>query len=374
MESQILYNRLEDLDSYISKRENTSIFLVRGKSSFTTSGAEEKLEKILSNTDVTHFYGFSPNPKLEDAVKGIELYKQTNPNLILAIGGGSSIDMAKLIKGLSNQDFPRESILQNKISGSNIPLIAAPTTSGSGSESTPFAVVYIDGTKYSLFHETLLPNQIVLDPTLTHSLSNKLTAVTGLDALAQAIESYWSVNSTTESQGYSKLAINNILPNIENTVNDPNPINRQAMMLGSNYAGKAIGIAKTTSCHSISYPITFYYGIPHGHAVALTLGDILEYNSNLSESDCMDVRGIDYTKGTMQELNNILGVDSATEAKDKIKSLVKSIGLETRFSDLGISDLDMQDILEKSFNPQRMKNNPRLIREGDLRNILEQIY
>jgi len=360
---QKIYNTLEEAQEAFTSK---NIFLVTGKKSFESSGARERL----SLGNYTYFNDFSPNPKLEDAIKGIELYRKSNPDLILAVGGGSVIDMAKLIKGLASEADIKNSITTNRITGSNVPLISIPTTSGSGSESTPFAVVYINGFKYSLQHDTLLPNEVVLDPSLTYSLPREQTAATGMDALSQSIEAFWSVNSTTESKQHSRVAIPLILDNLEQAVNNPTNSNREAMMKASNLAGRAIVIAKTTACHSISYPITSHFGVPHGHAAALTLGEVLVYNSLVSESDCIDSRGITYVQNTMQELFSLLKVQNAPDGNKRITDLMQSIGLETQLSKLANHP---EIIIKEGFNPQRMKNNPRKIEENDLRKILDKL-
>jgi len=367
---QKTYNTLEEAQDVILQQNPKNIFLVTGRKSFESSGAKSKISKLLSK-NITQFYDFSPNPKLEDVKRGIEEYKDSNANLIIAVGGGSVMDMAKLIKGLATEKDPQQSILDNKISGSNVPMIAVPTTSGSGSESTPFAVVYVEGKKYSLQHDTLLPDEIVLDATLTDSMSPKQTAITGMDALAQSIESYWSVNSTEESKSYSDRAIKLTLENLGNTVNNPNDVSRKNMLTAANLAGKAIAIAKTTACHAISYPMTSHFGVPHGQAVALTLGEVLEYNSKVSEDDCIDGRGVEYVQSTMNELLSLLGVANASDGNKKIKNLMQSIGLETELSKLGVDNL--QIILQEGFNPQRMKNNPRRLTLEGLSGILKEI-
>lgn len=356
--SQKVYKTLEEFQKKIISEGYSDVFLVTGKNSFYQSGVYGMI------SSAKRFYDFSSNPKIEDVIKGIEVFNSVSPSpeLIVAIGGGSVIDMAKLIKGLCQEKNPEKAIRENHLENiTDRRMIAIPTTAGSGSESTPFAVVYVKGKKYSLQHEKLLPDEIVLDYTLTRSMSPRLTAVTGMDALSQAVESYWSINSNEKSKQYSREAMDLILDNLNAAVNHPTDESRKGMLLGANLSGRAIAIAKTTACHSISYPITSNFGIPHGHAVALTLGEILEYNSQL-DKDCNDSRGIDYVKKTISEL---------PVTKDLIHGLMKDIGLETKLSQLGIYDLDL--IIEEGFNRQRMKNNPRELTKKNLREILERI-
>lgn len=368
---------INKLDEILAQENPSKIFLVTGKNSYFSSGAKQKIEPTISSYQYVRFSEFSPNPKIEDIEKGIEIYKREGCDLVIAIGGGSVIDTAKAISVFSvNPKVPTDYIVKGQpLTHPNAPFIAIPTTSGSGSEATHFAVIYINKVKYSLKHkEFLFPDYCIIDPELTHSLSPQITAHTGLDAFSQAIEAYWSVDSTEETKRYAGEAIKLILNNLEITVNNPTSESRIVMAKASNLAGKAINISKTTACHAISYPITSYFGIPHGHAVALTLGEILVYNNSVTEEDCLDLRGIEYVKENMLGLINLLNVFSAEEAKEKIQNLMKNIGLATKLSNLGIeSDKDIDIILKNGFNQEKVKNNPRKLTKTELGIILKRI-
>ena len=308
--TQIFYRDLNEAQDSILREDPKNIFIVTGRNSFKNSGAKRKLERLLTIPH-TQFYNFSPNPKLEDLKKGIELYKTSNPDYIVAVGGGSTIDMAKLIKGLSNSHDIKSAIINGqKAEIDNVRILAVPTTSGSGSESTPFSVVYIGGTKYSLQSNQILPDGVVLDFKLSLSMSRKLAAITGFDALSQAIESYWSVNSKEESQNYSLKSIELILENLKDSVNNSDQNSRREMMLAANLAGRAIAITKTTAPHALSYKITTEYSVPHGHAVALTLREFIEKNYEVNDDNCNDSRGSDYVKKNLNRLYTALGTNS----------------------------------------------------------------
>ena len=201
-----------------------------------------------------------------------------------------------------------------------------------------------------------------------------MAAATGIDALGQAIESYWSVNSTSESKKFSEEAIRLLIKNLDLSTNNQTQESREKVMRAANLAGKAINIARTTACHSISYPITSFFEIPHGHAVGLTLGEMLSYNSEVSDNDCTDKRGASYVQKTIMEIVDMLGVKTTIEAKDSLQCLMKDVGLETRLSKLGISRDGIDIIVENGFTPERMKNNPRLINKENLKVILDNIY
>tara|TARA_Y100000294_G_scaffold103510_1_gene96105 strand:+ start:182 stop:1324 length:1143 start_codon:yes stop_codon:yes gene_type:complete len=365
------------LKEILSERKLNNIFLVTGKSSYEKSGAKDAIEPILSDYKVTHFSDFEVNPKVKDIEKGMEIFKKNNCDFVIAIGGGSVMDIAKSINILaSNEGNPTEYIKNQKnIENKGKVLVAVPTTSGSGSEATRSAVVYIDKTKYSLAHEFIIPDYTIVDSQLTMNLPKHITASAGMDALSQAIESYWCIDSTEESKDYAREAIKLIMGNLTDAVNNPTRESREAMAEASFLAGKAINISRTTACHAIAYPITSYFGVPHGHAVALTLAQMLVYNSKVTEKDILDKRGINYVHETLKEIAGLIGADDIQDANKRITSLMEEIGLKTRLSEIGVkTDEDIEIIIKNGFNPQRVNNNPRLLTEETLRNeILDEI-
>ena len=256
------------------------VLLVTGKKSYGNSGAKGKLEKILSDVYVEQFDQFEVNPKLEDVCTGVDILNNTKFDLIIAVGGGSVLDMAKLINILAVQieDDLLLYINDSKlISKRGLPLVAIPTTSGTGSEATHFSVVYVDSVKYSLAHDLMLPNYSIVDAELSFNLSPHIAAATGMDALSQAVESYWAVKSTEESKKYAEEAIKLILPVIEDAVSGNNR-SKEIMSKAAHLSGKAINISTTTAPHAISYPITTHFGLQHGHSVALMLGNFFVIN------------------------------------------------------------------------------------------------
>lgn len=366
---------INNLTEILQENRPGHIFLVTGKNSFAASGAETLLRKIISPFPNARFSDFEVNPKLEDIQKGVEQLKKSGSDYIIGIGGGSVMDTAKAISVLACNHGNAEDFVKGKkaLSDDKIPTTIIPTTAGTGSESTHFSVVYIGKIKYSLAGEAMLPDVAILDHGFTQGLSPEITAFTGMDALCQGIESFWSVNSTEESRRFSEKAITFALSSLEKAVNDPDDASRETMLLASNYAGRAINIAKTTAAHAVSYPFTSYFNIPHGHAVALTLPHFIEFNHEVDEYSVQDKRGLSFTKQRIKELLEIMGCRNARGAKNHMVDLMRRIGLETRLSHLGMSGKDIEIIIENGFNPQRVKNNPRQLTELQLRTLLESI-
>jgi len=358
------FGSIKQLDDILKETLAENILLVTGKESYRRCGAKYHLGKILETKNVRTFNDFSSSPKFEELDKGYNQLADNVPDLILGVGGGSVLDSAKFMKLKFFADSARE-----------IPLVAIPTTAGSGSEATSFIVCYKNKEKQSLgIPNITLPDYSILDPSLTLSMSPNLLASSGLDALGQAVESYWSINSTTRSKQLSEEAIGLILKNFHSSMTYLDSYSKEAMLKAANLSGKAINITKTTSCHAISYPLTSYCKISHGHAVALTLGEMIIYNSRVSSKDCNDNRGTEYVQQTMKELLNILDVKSPEEAKYKMEDLITNLGLKNHLSNLNIKNSDLPFLIEKSFNKERMGNNPRLLTKKGLERILNNIF
>lgn len=340
--------------------KNSTIFIVRGKSSYNSSGAKDFIESLLSIGNavvISEYCDFNSNPNYEDLVKGLNLFKEKKAQVIIAIGGGSVIDMAKLIRFYYSYDMDNSgstSVMNNPL----VPLIAIPTTSGTGAETTSFAVLYKNQVKYSISHSDMVPDYAYIYPPLTYKNPAYLTACSGFDALAQAIESYWSLNATKESKFYASKAIMLILDNLPLVVK--NPIDHQTKRIelshGAYWAGKAINISKTTAPHAFSYPFTSYYGYPHGHAVALTFPYIAEYNFNNMNLDVRD------------DLLRILEINSPKDVKPYFLSYLQSIGLTPK----RMVTVD-ENVILKNINLERLENNPCPINEEQAKQLIRKI-
>lgn len=367
-------NSLSDLPGVLEHYTAQRILLVTGKASFTACGAEAITRTALANHQVLHFSDFSVNPKLQDAIRGADLARAQGIDLILAIGGGSVLDMAKLIKAFYASPGAEKTLTQGKtpVTDPDIPLIAVPTTAGSGSEATHFAVVYIGVDKYSLAAPCLLPDQIILDGTLLASASPYKKACNLLDALAQAIESAWAVGSTEESRNYSFAAIDLIMQHARAMVR-PNAgsTTLQAMAEAANLAGKAINISKTTAAHAWSYGITGTYGIPHGHSVWLTLPAIFQIHAQAGDAQINDPRGPAHLRAIMTRLMQALAIRSPAQASTTLRHFVSEIGVESDLTKSGPDTSDKRAALSKQVNMQRMSNNPVRLGDADIRAIFD---
>jgi alcohol dehydrogenase class IV len=356
------------LDRFGARR----VFVVTGADSYERSGARAAIAVATAGRDVVRFCGFGENPKLQDAVIGVEQLRNANCDAVVAIGGGSVLDMAKLVNVLATvPDRPHDAVTGvAPIRSRFAPLVALPTTAGSGSEATHFAVVYIDHAKYSLASPFARPDVVIVDPALTASASAGVTATSGMDALAQAIESHWSIRSTAASQAYSRRAIRLAMEWLPCAVNTPSPESRRGMSKAAHLAGRAIDITRTTAPHAVSYSLTSYFGVPHGHAVGLTLGDFLVYNSEVAADDASDARGAAYVRQSIAEIVALLGCRTPQDARERLRRFMESIGLATRLQELGLATAQVRDIVLDNINAERMSNNPRILTRDSLGGVL----
>lgn len=300
------------------------------------------------------FNQFKPNPLYDDVCKGVDLFQKCKCDTILAVGGGSSLDVAKCIK-LYCQMEKGKLYLEQEYKDTGVKLIAIPTTAGTGSESTQYAVIYYEGKKQSVTHDSIIPNMAILEPKVLKTLPLYQKKCTMMDALCQGIESWWSVNSTDESKGYSKTAVELIMANWRRYIfeNDDNAaIN---IMDAANFGGRAINIAQTTAAHAMSYKITSLYGLPHGHAVSVCLPEIWGYMIGHTDG-FIDSRGKEYVEGVFESISLSMGVHGVEEAIKVIRNMMKEMGLNA-LSFLNVAEAEL-DILCNSVNPIRLKNNP----------------
>ena len=372
MKTQILFqeNRLEDLIKLVKEHKIERIFLVRGGKSYANTGAELFIKKLVGDIEIVSFYDFDINPNVVDLSRGVDLFRTNKFDLIIAIGGGSVLDMAKLISVFANQNDDFEEIIKsNKISNnSKTPLLAIPTTAGTGAEATHFAVVYIGKSKYSVADDNILPNYVYLSSMFSNYAKSYLTACTGLDAFSQAIESVWSVNSNEESMGYGLNAIELIWNNIAKAVNSNDKEAKYAMQEASYLAGKAINITKTTAPHAISYTFTSYYDIPHGHAVSISLPYFMKYNYYVEEEDCTDNRGFMSVKNRIDKILDILGLN-ILEVEEALIKFFELLGIEININKL-ILEFD-KELIINNVNTERLSNNPRMVTKETINSFIE---
>jgi alcohol dehydrogenase class IV len=326
--------------------------------------------EILENIQIPNvrFSDFTPNPLYEQVVQGVDVFNAQSCDAIVAVGGGSTMDVAKCIKLYCKMDRS-VNFLRQEAKDTGIPLLAVPTTAGTGSESTRYAVIYYGGQKQSITHESILSDYAILDSSLLHSLPLYQKKCTMLDALCQGIESWWSVNSTEESIAYSKQAVNLIICNWETYIFENAEAAAEQIMLAANYAGRAISVAQTTAPHAMSYKITSMYKLPHGHAVALCLPEVWRYMTEHLDK-CVDMRGADYLDGVFTAIRREMGCAAIKDAITYFEDMMCKLDMPSVPQCSG----DDIDVLTNSVNPIRLKNNPIELDTAVIRAIYEAVF
>ena len=361
---QKIINGINNLPSILKEIGCKKLFLVTD-SSYPFLNIKDAIE-ALEVEEKVKFAEFTPNPLYEQVCKGIEIFKFSGCNTILAVGGGSAIDVAKCIKLAvlakegNNAIIPPLVSKRLDIDGSKIPFIAIPTTAGTGSESTHNAVMYFEGAKQTVTNDGVLPDYAVLEPSVLKTLPLYQKKCTMMDALCQGIESWWSVNSTKESKEYSQKCVELVMANWQKYIFDNDDEAAAQIMLAANYGGRAINIAQTTAAHAMSYKITSMYKLPHGHAVAVCLPEIWEYMTNHMDK-CVDARGRMYLDKTFEEISVTMGSGQPRLAIALFRQMMHD--MELRNPEAGSDKAAEVETLSSSVNPVRLKNNPVRIEE-----------
>lgn len=342
-------NNYVELDQWLVGKQK--VMLVCDMSISFLEDFNKKIESI--KTPLVRFSDFQPNPLYESAVEGVKIYREEKCDCIIAVGGGSAIDVAKCIKLYSNLpgDGSEGSWLKADIIPNEIPFLVMPTTAGTGSEATRYAVLYYEGAKQSITSESFIPETVLMDPNSLKTLPLYQRKATMCDALCHAIESYWSVNSTYESKEYSKKAIQGVLENLDGYLNNTESGN-VGMLRAAHMAGKAINITQTTAGHAMCYKVTSLFNVAHGHAAILC--DRVLYSWMVQNYDkCIDPRGEEYLKNTLNEIGLSLGCKDAYSGAEKLKNIFDKLDL-----DIPSATATEYEELKNSVNPVRLKNHP----------------
>ena len=362
--------------AYLKKRKCVKLFVV-ADSSFEYLPIAEKIRKL--SVDKVFFSGFHPNPLYEEVVKGVKAFKKGKCDSILAVGGGSAIDVAKCVKLYSRagDESKLGNYLTQDLSGVNIadiPLIAVPTTAGTGSEATRYAVIYYGGEKQSVTDPRIVPDLAVLWPEVLATLPPYQKRATFLDALCHCIESCWSINATAISARFAKFAAGHLMMNYARYFGvgkkEAAPRDKDAkdvwteMMCSAYNAGKAINITQTTAGHAMSYKLTSLYGIAHGHAAASCVRLCFE---KMLSAAAQEYKGELIPRDAYVELFTRLEFTSqitfgcrADEFCAKFDNMMAELGLE--YPKIKEEDVPL---LASSVNPVRLKNSPYPFKKED---------
>jgi alcohol dehydrogenase len=306
--------------------------------------------------------------------QGVETGRAFGADLIIGIGGGSCLDAAKVIAlllahGGKASDYYGEF----KVPGPVLPLILMPTTSGTGSEVTPVAVITDPdrAVKVGIASPHIICHTAICDPELTYSCPPGLTAVSGADALTHAIEAFTTIRrqptgtivhehvflgKNALSDAYALMAVSHIAASLRRACDDRNDIEaRERLMLGATAAGLAFGAAGTAAAHAVQYPVGAMTHTPHGAGVAVMMPYVMEFNRAYCEPELAEIGAAMGLEASGKSL-----AERAGETIDAVETLFASIGIPKTIADLGVAEAQLPQVAEQAMGSARLiKNNPR---------------
>ncbi len=362
-------NNFRELGQWFLDNNLKTVMLACGKS-IEQQNINGYLEDVRNRLGIriVRFMDFEPNPLYKSVVRGVEIFRSESCQGIIAVGGGSAMDVAKCIKLYSNQtgDGKNSSWLMAEYVPNDIPFLAMPTTAGTGSEATRYAVIYFDGKKQSITSESFIPDTVLMDPEALVNLPIYQKKATMCDALCHAIESFWSVNSTEESKEYSRKAIELVMANMDGYLENTED-GRTGMLLAANTAGKAINITQTTAGHAMCYKITSLFRSAHGHAAILC--DRVLFPWMVQNTDkCIDPRGEEYLKKTLDEIGVAMGCADGAAGAARLVEIFDRLDFE-----VPAATPEQYEELKSSVNPVRLKNHPIVLDEETIGCLYQRI-
>jgi len=291
----------------------------------------------------------------------IRTIREHRAEVVVAVGGGSVMDAAKAAAALATgPDVTPASVAracESDVRRQGLPVVALPSTPGTGAESTPFATIWdlTRGRKLSLRGDPVRPAATILDPDLLLGLSPEQLATGMLDTLAQGVEAAWSTQADARAETLGAAAWAQLTELLDRPPHRPTAGERQALLLAGHLSGRAIAIAGTTVCHALSYPLTLRYGLSHGHACGVTLARVTRFNAEVRAADCADARGAGRVREAIAAVAAAAGARDAAALAGRVEAFLARADLP-RVPDLS---RDAAWIAEQALGYDRAGNNPR---------------
>ena len=348
--------RIGELAENISSDYN-NILLVTGRKSAKKSGALDKIGFLLKDKKIFVFDEVEENPSFEVLERGREIARREKIELIIGVGGGSPMDAAKGIAILTNnkgsmRDYMKGEKPENKI----LPIVCIPTTSGTGSEVTPYAVFTDPDNedKGGYANPDIFPVFSIIDPELTYTMPENVIINTGIDALTHALEGYFSTKASILNDYLAIHSIKIIAGNIFDAA-EKDKLAMDRISYASMVAGIVIANAGTLLLHAVGYPLTVYHKIPHGLANAILLPEFISFLKRKSN-----------IKGKIEIIENIF------EPMGGIENFLNEIGIKTKLSAYNIKKEEISVFVQKTIHKKNLLITPAKIEEKDLYDFYEE--
>ena len=343
--------------------DDARVFVVTGRTFLRASGLLARVEGLLADFEVTLHDKADPFPTPADADDAASACRDAGANVVVAIGGGSALDLAKATAILATHEGTAKGYATRaaRFGRRGLPFVAVPTTSGSSSEVTSGSALWDWDTssQFGLGDALMFPTVAIVDPRLAMSMSQTLAANTGMDAFTSAFESYWNVDAEPMSDALALEVIRMYSANLVRSAIQGDLESRAACALAATMSGVGYSNSTPNACHAVGSPLTLLWRVEHGQSVSITLSSFLRW--------CAPA-----IAHKMPALLAALGVNDVDEACEKIERIIGVCGLETRLSGLGIGAGDIETIVERT-RWDRMAQLPREINADGLRGMLEGI-
>ena len=353
----------KEIEKYIDEIEGKNGVLVCGKS-FTKNGVANEFVNLSGGKIKKIFSDIRPNPTTDNVDECVQLMREIDADFAIALGGGSPMDCCKAACAIAKgNDKIRSYHSEGKAINSDeaIPMIAVTTTSGTASEVTNISVLtdVEKNLKNPMNDPAMYPKIAIIDPELTLTVPPQVTASTGLDVLAHAVESYWATIHQPVCSACSIYAARLVFAWLEKAYNNPDDLEaREKMAEASIVAGVAFSHPRTTGSHACSFPLTNIYGVPHGEACAFTLDYFLKFNAKYADAD-----------GRITALAKDCGFETPNDMADEITAMKKRMGMRCTLKEIGCETDDQIEELTKKSMSMLMTRNPITLTEDNIRDM-----
>ncbi len=347
--------------------DGQDVFVVASEGTFDRLG----LRRVLPRR-ARVFSAFRSNPTFDQALAAARARHDCAAPLVLGIGGGSALDVAKAARVLPADRTAAEHVLDGTSPApTGARLVLVPTTAGPGSEVTRFAALYRGSRKFSLDNTEVQADAALVDPALTDSCGPAQTWSCAFDAFAHAVESLWSTRSTTGSRAYAVAALILLVPILRGADPVPPPADRDQLAEAAVLAGRAIDLTRTTAAHAMAYPLTSHLGLRHGHACALNLTWLATMIETARPDELVDPRGPSVVGSAVGVLRNLLGADGQ-ELGQVVEDLLRARGLPTDCRAAGRADL-VGTVVTEGLGSNRISGTPIVLDEARVEAAVENL-
>ena len=361
---------LRMISDILSENNVASVAIFTDKG-VAASGLLTQLTDVIAaaNIPAVDYDDLPPEPAYTDVQKLLDRFLASGSDFILALGGGSVMDTAKLASAASSNYCVKDLLDHPELAQKRVKSLMIPTTAGTGAEATPNAIVGVPerSVKVGIVNKNLIPDFVILDPEMIRSLPRALAASTGVDALSHPVECYTSKKATPFSDLFALEALDMILTNIENACNDPDDMEAKTKMLtGAFYAGIATTCSGTTAVHALSYPLGGTYHIPHGISNAMLLAPVMRFN----EPFCRPRFAKVYDRCIHSSKEGATESQKSEIVLERMIQIVHNLDIPVSLSSFGVPKEDLDKLVTAGMGVQRLlSNNMRPVTETDARNI-----